>query len=749
MARGRLVLAFALIVATVGTLRGAPVRSWSLASAQEFASGTLDGTAIDVDGRVALAPGQTTLWGPNEGIVWGVEPDGAGGAFVALSSPTRVIHVTAAGVPEFWHTTGDETLAAAILPDQDGGVYVGFSPDGRLMHAAGPDAMQPVADSEALFIWALAATEDGSVWIGTGLPGRLVRLDSEGELHAVFESGDDPVRCIAPLGSDGVVFGTGGRGRVIRVDGNGRPFALFDAEETEIVALETSEDGVIYALTARGSKQVAAARAAAAKADASVRVTATAPPAPDRDEQPPEEDNGGNADQRRTSGKRFTTPPGGALYRIDPDGDSRRLWQANQDVPFALTRTEDGTLLVATGDWGRVYAVDDAGRAAVLLQIGSDQASALGLARDGSVLVGGTTDARVERIAAEPARVGQYVSPVHDAGAVSDWGRLRWEGDVSGGASIRAEVRAGNTAEPDETWTEWVSLKGGGSEGVETDLPPTRWLQVRMRFVPSTQGASPGLRRLDLFYRPRNRRPTITDLAVQPAGVVWRPATTQSTRPAGPLVAADPVTRRTVAELRPVAATKPVRRTFELGARTITWKATDPDGDKLTYRLDIRRDDSDAWIPLAVDLDGDFFGWDARGISDGLYRVRLTVMDASDNVDGESLEDSRDSAAFWVDNTRPSVGDPHIRRGGGGLEVEFVARDPGGNVVAAEVAVDAGDWQPLDPMDGVADEAEERYQLLIEPLDRGQADAQRTLKVRVTDAAGNMGGEAWALGHDR
>jgi len=81
--------------------------------------------------------------------------------------------------------------------------------------------------------------------------------------------------------------------------------------------------------------------------------------------------------------------------------------------------------------------------------------------------------------------------------------------------------------------------------------------------------------------------------------------------------------------------------------------------------------------------------------------------------------------------------------------VEFVASDPGGNVVAAEVAVDAGDWQPLDPIDGVADEAEERYQMVIEPLHRGGPDGERTLKVRVTDSAGNMGGEAWALGDDR
>ena len=78
--------------------------------------------------------------------------------------------------------------------------------------------------------------------------------------------------------------------------------------------------------------------------------------------------------------------------------------------------------------------------------------------------------------------------------------------------------------------------------------------------------------------------------------------------------------------------------------------------------------------------------------------------------------------------------------------VRIVATDPGGNLAAAEVAVDSGDWQPLDPLDGVADSPEETYLLQIESS--GVADVtggHRTIKVRVTDSAGNVGGDAWSL----
>ena len=224
---------------------------------------------------------------------------------------------------------------------------------------------------------------------------------------------------------------------------------LFDADEAEIVAVEATEDGRVFALAAQGSKQVTAGRPPSHPApQASVRVTASAPP---------QEENGGDSEanegqpdaaRRAAQTPRFTTPPGGTLYRIEPDGDFQKIWQAANEVPFGLVRLDDGTLLVATGDSGRIHAVREDGEASIRAQLPSDQASALSRAADGTVLVGGTTDARVARLGPTLRERGSYLSPVHDAGAMADWGRLVVDSERPAGSKLTVAVRAGNTSEP-------------------------------------------------------------------------------------------------------------------------------------------------------------------------------------------------------------------------------------------------------------------------------------------------------------
>jgi hypothetical protein len=312
---------------------------------------------------------------------------------------------------------------------------------------------------------------------------------------------------------------------------------------------------------------------------------------------------------------------------------------------------------------------------------------------------------------------------------------------VPRGTRLAVFVRAGNTEEPDGTWSEWYPVDGREAD-VPSELPAARWLQIRVDLEGSRDGSSPVLRGLEAFYAPRNRAPFIRELTVQPAGVVWAVVEGQSVRPRGPLVAEDMVSRRRVAEFDGARA-RPVRKVYEQGARTLTWSAVDPDGDALRSRVELRREGDPFWILLASEVEDDYYGWDARVLPDGLYRARITVSDASANREEDALTDDRISSSFQVDNTRPRVERPSVRRERDHWEVEFVANDPGGNVAAVEVAIGDDVWQPIDPADGVADSAEERYRVHVDP---GSApDAPRSLRVRVTDAAGNLAGEAWPL----
>jgi len=728
------------------------VETWSATTAEQLGRGALDGTALDADGRIHLAATVRTIWGPEAGVVWALDAVGDDAAFVALSGPGRVLRVAAGREPETWFESAEETLVTAVVAEPEG-VLFGVAPNGRVMRAhkrsTGPVQSEMVVETGAAFVWALARGRDGIVWIGTGMPGGLWRWDGSRKPELVFETGEDPVRAIAPLAAGGVVFGTGGRGRVLRVAGSAPPFVLLDADESEISAVAVAADGTIYALAAQKAKPLTPTRAgldgdgAGEPGVARITVSANAPEG-EPEEGPAELPPAGPA---RPPSRPGYSPPGGALYRIDPTGDVRRIWQTSDATPFDVLALESGEVLVATGDKGRVHTIDREGRSAQLLRVSSDQASVLASGPGGGVLVGGTTDARVEVVGPALRSEGSYETAPIDAGTVADWGRVRWAVEVPRGGRVRVEARAGNTAEPDATWSPWSPLASeDGSGGAESSVPAARWFQARFRLVSGRGAESPRLGRIEVFYQARNRTPVVTALTVEAPGIVWVRGPMQSSLPTGPVVADDPVARRLLAGVQPGRAQiGSIRKGYETGVRTFSWRVEDPDRDRLRYTVELRPESADVAYVLARDLEEEFFSWDARSVPDGTYRMRLTVDDALDNPNGTHRSTERSSDAFHVDNHRPGLGAPDIRSSADSWEVGFAAEDPGGQLAALEVAVDGGEWTPLSPADGVADSPVEHYRIVV-PRDPGRAREARTLLVRVVDAAGNVGGELWKVG---
>ena len=736
-------LATALLLGAALPAAAGSVRTWSVSTEEEFSTGTLNGTAIDSDGAIVLAPTLKTLWGPTSGIVWDLTPGTGGDAFVALSGPGRVIRVGRGAEPELWYEAEGEKLVAAVARDPRGGVLFGSSPDGRVFRATAAGEVEVVAETGATFIWSLAVETDGTIWVGTGLPGALLRL-RDGEVETVFDAEDDPVRTILPLAAGGVLLGTGGRGRVIRLGRDDRPFVLFDADEAEIVALAARRDGTLYALAASGAKQPAGGETdpAAATAGNRIRVVATPPPddSGNAQESPPQAEQPA-ADKPKSTPQTFRAPAGGALYRIAADGGVRTLWKAEQETPFDMVLAADGSLVISTGDKGRIIRLDVEGRSSRVLRIPSNHASAMTVTSAG-ILIGGTSDARVELLGEAAAASGSYLGEPVDAGTIADWGRLRWDGVPGKDGRVELQVRAGNTAEPDGTWSDWITLPEVAAEvAAETGLPPARWFQVRAN-LSRRKGASPTLRRLDVRYLPRNRAPRIAELDVQPAGVVWVQQPAQSRNRLGPLVADDPVARAAAARFQNSRVSPAVRRGYEAGARTFTWRAEDPDGDRLAYAVEIRPLGGEHWVRLAGGLKESYYSWDARSLPDGRYQVRLTAEDQADNPAGRDLSTQRVSRAFLVDNSRPSVGELQIEMRSGEVQLQFTASDPGGSVASVEIAVDGGEWRPVHPLDGIADSEEERYQLVVDP-EVPENTTVRSLRVRVIDAAGNLGGDLW------
>ena len=52
--------------------------------------------------------------------------------------------------------------------------------------------------------------------------------------------------------------------------------------------------------------------------------------------------------------------------------------------------------------------------------------------------------------------------------------------------------------------------------------------------------------------------------------------------------------------------------TWARGLRTVQWKATDPNGDPLRYRVEVRPREREPWTEVGEDLDATSFTWDTQ-----------------------------------------------------------------------------------------------------------------------------------------
>ena len=73
-----------------------------------------------------------------------------------------------------------------------------------------------------------------------------------------------------------------------------------------------------------------------------------------------------------------------------------------------------------------------------------------------------------------------YVSSVFDAGEIMDWGTISWVDSLLEGNTLTMQVRSGNTALPDPSWSSWVALLNG--EAIPEFLN-ARYLQYQVGFA--------------------------------------------------------------------------------------------------------------------------------------------------------------------------------------------------------------------------------------------------------------------------
>jgi hypothetical protein len=671
-------------------------------TAEAFLAGKPDGVVVSAAGL--LRPGhRLAAIRTEEHGIWSLAVGGDGWLYAGTGNDGRILGIRGDQVTVVRETGA--VLVAALATGPDGEVYAGTVPGGRIYRIermASGRRVSLLADLPDPNVWSLAVDELGRVFAGTGPEGRVHRIAPDGTSEVVLETGDRDILAVRVDGRGGLLVGTGGKGLLLHLAPRRDGYdvrVLHDFDEQEVRAIARVGDTLYAALNQDlGGGQ---AKRAAALVKAAVAQAARA----GRGEPVPAEEEVGKKPASAGAPKALLR---GTLYRVNLEGGAEKVLSFADNGIAALGDDGTGGLLVAAGRGGRVYRYTPEEGAELLHALPSDQASALAIRQGVLRAVGcanaGVVHARLE--SEEEKKPAIYVSRVLDARFVSRWGAMSVEARVGG---LVVETRAGNTREPDATWSDWLGLRapradlGERAEGaLRIASPASRFLQYRLTWPRGDRGA---VRRVVLAYLPRNQRPRLSPVVVN--GLP------------------DPKAKEQEKKSQPVKV-GPVRN--------VTWQADAVDGDPLHFSLAYRAIGTEAWLDLPVNattLKGTTYSWDTTSVPDGRYVLRVVASDAPGNAEG-ALETTVVSKPFLVDNRKPAVRLTLFESVKDGGELRGEVEDEHSRIRSLEVSVDGGEWAPLAPTDALLDEKVETF---VVRLPAGF----HTVAVRARDEAGNVG----------
>jgi hypothetical protein len=697
-------------------LAASEVKIFRVAGASGFLEGELEGLSLDPLGTLRLAGRMERAAQIEEPYLLSALALGDDWV-VGTGNGGKVLRIRGdGGVSELFDAPEDQVLALHAEPD--GSLLAATAPDGKVYRIAADGTSAVVVEPGERYVWALARDAKGRLLIGTGSSGKLLRWDGD-SLETLFDSEDSHVRSLLPRADGSVLAGTAGEGLIVEIAADDSARTLYDAAQPEISAFAAGGSGEVYAaaLASEGSLVELGPAATESPGDSSASASGS------------DVDAGAVAAGSRPAGFKG---PRSEVLRIEPDGSVESVWSFEKETVFSL-RWQD-RLWAGTGMDGKLYSLR-AEQMVLEQEVEELQIVAILPSAAGAPAFATTNAAALYRPAGDRQRRGTVTSKVLDAGAVSRFGSLHWQGELPPGSSLSFRLRSGLSPNPDRTWSSWtaeqsaVGLRAG--ELALDGLPRGRYVQWQA--ILGGNGSDPSLSAVELSYLQENRKPRITELTVLAPGEVLVPG---NFNPGNQAFEPNHPNRDGIfTTLGKGDDSDRTKTLWKLGYRTLQWKAEDPNGDQLEYALAVRpagATEDVPWLEIADQVEDSHLSFDSTVLPDGLYRFKLSASDRKSNpASGESAASKeavaeRVSDAVAVDHRPPAVSS--VVRRGAVLEVEVT--DALSPLRQAQVSVDAGGWVDVAAVDGLVDSRVERLRV------EAPEDA-RVVLLRLGDAAFN------------
>jgi hypothetical protein len=569
-----------------------------------------------------------------------------------------------------------------------------------------PQGDKKVCDLGDGYVWSLAIDPNTqAVFAGTGAKGRIWKITSDARASLFYATRQDHVLAVA-LDTNGTLYaGTDKSGLVYRIDAHGKGFVLFQAAQAEVRALQLTADAVYAGTSSPTSKR----RGGSSSGSSSGALSALAP---ELTNTPATTATNGKlqaaAAAQKTSGGEEKDPTRGhtapapaapcsgenSVYRIGKDGSVREVFR-EKGLVLSLLGSGDH-FFVGTGMEGRLFEVHEGSRERnEVARLDHGQVLCLRRRGDRAAVIGTGDPGKLYLLEDQFVTRGTVISDVLDAKLASRWGALRWEADAPPGTRVSVAVRAGNVADPDETWSDWSAEQTNPAQAVIT-APPARYLQFRATLSTENPAISPALRAVTLRYQNANQAPEVLKIEAP--------------------------------DLNAVTLENPKKLHFK-------WTAQDANEDDLSYSIFVRKQGWKQWVEIEDDLDKPELEWETSTMPSGVYQLKVIASDRKDNPDGQALTGERVSTPFVVCHTPPTVSLRVMSIEGTRARVEATGSSPLVRITAASFAVDGKKWTNVFPTDGLFDSIAETFAFNTEALKVGT----HVLVLRVRDAAGNTG----------
>lgn len=633
-------------------------RHFVIHGAEAFAAGEMDGTAVHSDGTVTVGAQVRRLALPNISVAASMARAPDGTVYVGTGHGGTVFRLRGDDVTTFAET--EQLLVASLAMGPDDTLYAGTLPEGRIYAIDAEGEAEELARPEgAEHVWDLVwDARRQTLFAATGPEGKVFAVDPQGRVDVFYDGPSGHVMALSQDADGSLYAGTSDDALVLRLDGPGQASVVGDFPGNEVTAIHAR--GGVLAVAANEFPDPPRIPSAARK-------------------------------QAGSQPKRARRPkPGqGRLFMVGSDGRVEKLLEYAEGHLASVQVAPDGALFAGTGHGGRILRATADRRTATWLDVDERQVLALDLAGESPLFLTGDGGAAY-RMVDGPAREAVWTSKVLDAEFPARWGRLTWRAD----GAARMATRSGNTADPDDTWSDWSSpLADDGP----VRSPAGRYLQVRARMGQPDAV----LRAVQVHYLPQNQRPVVHGV-----GLEGGEDAEQSERIPSPS-----------------------------STYTLAWKVDNPDDDTIRYRLRFRREGQPVWRDVLREhqvLTTPKYAWNTKGVPDGWYQVEVEGTDAPSNPEALALSSVARSDPFLVDNTPPRVERLRAR----GRTVTGRAVDTVGRIAKLEYAVDGGRFRPFFPKDHLLDSRIEEFAL---ELPDDLAAGSHIVAVRATDAGGNTG----------